>query len=85
MPYFPTHTIQVFLQQYIAGALTPYEAHDFLYNLWDSNNEIQYGANYRKLYDDPDKFTMLEPLGINDRTTRSSGMLTALALYFKNP
>jgi hypothetical protein len=85
MPYFPPSIIQDFMQQYIAGEIPAPTAHNFLYSIWDSDNEIQYGANYRRIYDDPEKFSMLNDLGLNDITTRGSAMLTALALYFINP
>ena len=85
MPYFPPLIVQDFMQQYIAGEISAPTAHNFLHSLWDSDNEIQYGANYRKIYEDPEKFSMLSDLGLDDITTRGSAMRAALALYFKNP
>ena len=85
MPYYPQSIIQDFLQQYIAGDITPPTAHRFLYSIWDSNNEIQYGANYRMIYDDPEKLSMLDNLGLNTPIIRSSSILTSLSIYFKNP
>ena len=85
MPYFPPSIIQDFMHQYIAGEIPAPTAHTFLYSIWDSDNEIQYGANYRKIYEDPEKFSMLNDLGLNDITTRGSAMRAALALYFKDP
>ena len=85
MPYFTPLIIEHFMQQYIAGQIPPQTAHNFLYSIWDSDNEIKYGANYRRIYDDPEKYSMLIHLGLNDITTRSSSILTSLALYFKDP
>ena len=85
MPYYPETIIQDFMLQYQQGHIPQQTAHNFLMGVWDSNNEIQYGSNYRKIYDDPEKESMLRHLGLDNATTRGSGIAASLALYFKTP